>query len=298
MGAIPAVLIADSRRRAGAGPKARRRSQALAFRQPGEHVAPRGIDGAALRPMMGVFNNLVMYEQDVAQNSLQSIVPDLATGWSWNEEGTELTFPLRQGVKWHDGKPFTAAGRQMHLGPADRQGEREASHQSAQILVQQPRGGDHERRLRGHLPPEAAAARAARAAGLRLVADLSLPCRAARHAQPSDRHRPVQIRRVQAERGDPGDQKSGLLERRAGPISTASNGRSSETCRRATWRSSPASSTCTSPHGVTIPIVEGYQEPGAAGDLRGDADKRQPHADHQPRTSRPSTIPICGGRWR
>src|SRR5438128_2900622 len=65
--------------------------------------------GAALRTMMGVFNNLVMYRQDVAQNSLKTIVADLATGWSWNEEGTELTFPLRQGVKWHDGKPFTAA---------------------------------------------------------------------------------------------------------------------------------------------------------------------------------------------
>jgi peptide/nickel transport system substrate-binding protein len=35
--------------------------------------------GAALRPMMGVFNNLVMYRQDVAQNSLGSIIPDLAT---------------------------------------------------------------------------------------------------------------------------------------------------------------------------------------------------------------------------
>jgi peptide/nickel transport system substrate-binding protein len=44
----------------------------------------------------------------VKQNSLQSIVPDLATGWSWNEDGTELTFPLHQGVTWHDGKPFTA----------------------------------------------------------------------------------------------------------------------------------------------------------------------------------------------
>jgi len=63
---------------------------------------------AALRPMMGVFNNLVMYDQQVAQNSMRSIVPDLATGRSSNEEGTELTFPLRQGVKWHDGKPFTA----------------------------------------------------------------------------------------------------------------------------------------------------------------------------------------------
>jgi peptide/nickel transport system substrate-binding protein len=64
---------------------------------------------AALQPMMGVFNNLVLYRQDVAQTSLNSVVPDLATGWSWNEDGTELTFPLRQGVRWHDGKPFTAA---------------------------------------------------------------------------------------------------------------------------------------------------------------------------------------------
>jgi len=61
------------------------------------------------RPMMGVFNNLVMYDQQVPQNSPKSIVPDLATSWGWNEEGTELTLPLRQGVKWHDGKPFTAA---------------------------------------------------------------------------------------------------------------------------------------------------------------------------------------------
>src|SRR5947199_5692772 len=63
---------------------------------------------AQLPPMMAVFNNLVMYRQDVAQNSIDSIVPDLATGWNWSEDGKELTFPLRQGVKWHDGKPFTA----------------------------------------------------------------------------------------------------------------------------------------------------------------------------------------------
>src|ERR1700681_4011386 len=62
-----------------------------------------------IMPMMGVFNNLVVFDQNVAQNSMQSIVPELATSWSWSEDGTELTFKLRDGVKWHDGKPFTSA---------------------------------------------------------------------------------------------------------------------------------------------------------------------------------------------
>ena len=59
-------------------------------------------------PMMGVFNNLVVYDQHVKQNSMASIVPDLATSWLWNAAHTELTFKLRDGVRWHDGQPFTA----------------------------------------------------------------------------------------------------------------------------------------------------------------------------------------------
>ena len=60
-------------------------------------------------PMMGVMGNLVLYDQHVAQNSLKNIVPDLAESWAWGEDGKELTFKLRKDIKWHDGKPFTAA---------------------------------------------------------------------------------------------------------------------------------------------------------------------------------------------
>jgi peptide/nickel transport system substrate-binding protein len=59
-------------------------------------------------PMMGVFNNLVMYDQHKPQASIDTVVPDLASEWAWSEDGKELTFKLRQGIKWHDGKPFTA----------------------------------------------------------------------------------------------------------------------------------------------------------------------------------------------
>jgi peptide/nickel transport system substrate-binding protein len=59
-------------------------------------------------PFMGVYNNLVIFDQHVARNSLESIVPELATSWAWSDDGKQLSFKLRQGVKWHDGKPFTA----------------------------------------------------------------------------------------------------------------------------------------------------------------------------------------------
>src|SRR5215831_14290016 len=64
---------------------------------------------SAQNPMMAVFNNLVVFKQDEPQNRLDTIVPELATGWSWNADMTALTFQLRPGVSWHDGKPFTAA---------------------------------------------------------------------------------------------------------------------------------------------------------------------------------------------
>ncbi len=47
--------------------------------------------------------NLVRYSDD-----LQTIVPNVAKGWEWNDDYTQLTFFLRKGHKWSDGHPFTA----------------------------------------------------------------------------------------------------------------------------------------------------------------------------------------------
>jgi peptide/nickel transport system substrate-binding protein len=78
---------------------------------------------SATGPFMAVFNNLVMFDQMKPNESMDTIVPDLAESWSWDDTKTKLTFKLRQGVKWHDGKPFTAKDVQctwhMLIGKGD-----------------------------------------------------------------------------------------------------------------------------------------------------------------------------------
>jgi peptide/nickel transport system substrate-binding protein len=59
-------------------------------------------------PMAGVFNNLIMMDQHAKHNDMEAIVPDLASSWSWSDSYRALTFKLREGVRFHDGVPFTA----------------------------------------------------------------------------------------------------------------------------------------------------------------------------------------------
>lgn len=47
--------------------------------------------------------NFVRYADD-----LQTVVPNVAKAWDWNEDKTVLTITLREGHKWSDGEPFTA----------------------------------------------------------------------------------------------------------------------------------------------------------------------------------------------
>lgn len=49
-----------------------------------------------------IFNGLVKYDTDL------SVIGDLAESWDISKDGLVITFHLRKGVKWTDGKEFTA----------------------------------------------------------------------------------------------------------------------------------------------------------------------------------------------
>jgi peptide/nickel transport system substrate-binding protein len=51
-----------------------------------------------------MFDGLVTYDLDTLEPK-----PQLAESWEISPDGLTLTFKLRDGVKWHDGQPFSSA---------------------------------------------------------------------------------------------------------------------------------------------------------------------------------------------
>ena len=63
---------------------------------------------ATVWPGMACFNNLVMFDPFKPVESFDSVIPELAEKWSWQDNYRNLVLFLRKGVKWHDGTPFTS----------------------------------------------------------------------------------------------------------------------------------------------------------------------------------------------
>ncbi|MFT5508401.1 MAG: peptide/nickel transport system substrate-binding protein [Hyphomicrobiaceae bacterium] len=64
---------------------------------------------STVMPFAVVYNNLIQFDPKKSINTIDTIIPELASKWSWDSSNTKLTFTVREGVKWHDGKPMTAA---------------------------------------------------------------------------------------------------------------------------------------------------------------------------------------------
>jgi len=61
--------------------------------------------GATVHPLTHAYNNLV--RKDLT-DGLRTLIPDLAARWETSADNLSHTFHLRDGVKFHDGTPFTA----------------------------------------------------------------------------------------------------------------------------------------------------------------------------------------------
>ena len=76
----------------------------------GQIAEPKSLDPQAVtavndfRILMNVYDGLVRYKSGTLE-----VEPALATSWTISADGTEYTFKLRRGVKFHDGSDFDAA---------------------------------------------------------------------------------------------------------------------------------------------------------------------------------------------
>ena len=62
------------------------------FASPASMSAHEEVTRAAITVLMPVFNNLILFNQHEARNTIDTIVPDLAESWSWDAAKTALTF--------------------------------------------------------------------------------------------------------------------------------------------------------------------------------------------------------------
>ncbi|HEY3120131.1 MAG TPA: ABC transporter substrate-binding protein, partial [Vicinamibacteria bacterium] len=98
-----AAVRSDRARAAEPNPK---RGGVLKWAGPAE-VAHFDVHQGTFRFVLGqMYNNLVRFNP---ADGLKTIIPDLAESWKISPDGKTYTFRVRDGVKFHDGTPFSSA---------------------------------------------------------------------------------------------------------------------------------------------------------------------------------------------
>jgi peptide/nickel transport system substrate-binding protein len=59
-------------------------------------------------PAQPCFNNLVTFDPIKPLETIDTVIPELAEKWSWQDGYRNLVLFLRHGVRWHDGQPFSS----------------------------------------------------------------------------------------------------------------------------------------------------------------------------------------------
>ncbi|MBI2908551.1 MAG: hypothetical protein HYX92_12975 [Chloroflexi bacterium] len=69
------------------------------------------VNGALLRPIMPIYNGIVQYDP----LNPEKVIGDLAEKWEISPDAKSYTFHFAKGIKWQDGKPFTAEDAKYNL---------------------------------------------------------------------------------------------------------------------------------------------------------------------------------------
>ena len=283
----------------GSSAKAGWHPSGLSPRQPRQHVHPRRGDSRRHHAHDGSLQQSgdLRSTRSAKQRAVDRPRARHRLGMERRRQGADLQIARRGQMARRS--PVHRRGRQMHLRSVDQPGKREAAAQLSRDLVGQCRENDDQRRPRSDPSSEAATTGPAGAARLGRYPDLPLPCLAARHASASDRHRPLQIRRIQAQSGHQAHPQPGLLE--AGPALSRR--------RRIHDHPEPVDS---DPrlhrrqvrHDLPLrgdhPAIEGHQDPGAAARICPKSGwPSESIGVLVNRTVAPfDQCRMCGGRWR
>ena len=108
--------------------------------------------------------------------------PGLATSWETSDDGLTWTFHIRDGVKWSDGEPLTAARHRLHLQPDPR---RRARGRPLGLLPQLGRQDHRARRHDGGAEAEQAERRRCRCCRSRSCPSTSGRTSARRRSRPT-----------------------------------------------------------------------------------------------------------------
>jgi peptide/nickel transport system substrate-binding protein len=77
--------------------------------------AAEGLDPAKFKKPIDYTRGYQLYNNLVSIDSKLMPQPELAESWESNADASEWVFKLRKGIKFHDGKPFTAKRSQDRL---------------------------------------------------------------------------------------------------------------------------------------------------------------------------------------
>jgi peptide/nickel transport system substrate-binding protein len=109
VGALVAALVLPSGPASGQAPKAGGLLNVMQREDPPQGFSIHETSTvSSVWPAMPCFNNLVLFDPLKRQETMDTVIGELAEKWAWQDGGRNLVFFLRKGVKWHDGQPFTS----------------------------------------------------------------------------------------------------------------------------------------------------------------------------------------------